>query len=71
VDDEVVNAFARLVPQLRHLAGCYREELQDMVASRASIVWAHRHRKRRHRWFTHPVVFRFPTGVRAWIEVVG
>ncbi|MEA4909359.1 MAG: GNAT family N-acetyltransferase [Chloroflexi bacterium] len=72
VDDEVVNAFARLVPQLSSSSRLpTREELQDMVASRASIVLAARHPENGAIVGSLTlVVFRIPTGVRAWIEDV-
>ncbi len=73
VDDEVVSAFERLIPQLsRSNPPPGRAALEAMAASEASIVLVAR----------DPdgggaivgsltlVVFRIPTAVRAWIEDV-
>jgi len=73
VNQEVLDAFAHLVPQLSSSARVPTPaEIQDMVDSRASIVLI-----ARDSGPASPilgmltlVVFRIPTGVRAWIEDV-
>jgi ribosomal protein S18 acetylase RimI-like enzyme len=72
VTDEVVEAFARLVPQLSTTAAVPgREELTKIAASEASILLAVRNPEdNRIVGSLTLVVFRIPTGVRAWIEDV-
>lgn len=79
VDDELVEAFAALVPQLSSSAPPPgRAELEEMVASPATTVLMARADLRGQsggrEW---PIVgsltlvlFRTPTGIRAWIEDV-
>ena len=69
-DHELVEAFARLVPQLsRSSAPPTQAELAEMVAAPASDVLLARLDGRIVGTLTL-VVFRIPTGVRAWIEDV-
>ena len=73
VDDEAVEAFQRLVPQLSSTAPApTREEIQAMVSSDCSIVLVARDADAGGRiaGSLTLVVFRVPTGVRAWIEDV-
>jgi ribosomal protein S18 acetylase RimI-like enzyme len=70
VDVELVDAFARLVPQLSSSApppGA--AELQEMVDSPCTTVFAARLEDVIVGALTL-VVFRIPTGLRAWIEDV-
>lgn len=73
VSDELVNAMATLVPQLSSSSPPpSREELEEIVRSDASHVLVARDED----WAGSIlgamtlVVFRIPTGVRAWIEDV-
>ncbi len=73
VTDEVVEAFARLVPQLSSSAAApARDEIQAMVDSGCSIVLIARDEEAGGRILGSLtlVVFRVPTGIRAWIEDV-
>jgi ribosomal protein S18 acetylase RimI-like enzyme len=73
VTDELVEAFQRLTPQLSSSAAVpTREELQDIVSSKASILFAARDPELGGKILgsLSLVVFRIPTGVRAWIEDV-
>lgn len=73
VTDEVVEAFERLVPQLSSSAAApTRAEIQSMVDSGCSIVFVARDPELSGRIVGSLtlVVFRVPTGVRAWIEDV-
>ncbi len=73
VTDEVVEAFARLVPQLSSSAAApTRAEIQDMVDSGCSIVFLARDEEASGRiaGSLTLVIFRVPTGLRAWIEDV-
>lgn len=73
VTDEVVEAFERLVPQLSSSAAApTRTEIQSMVDSGCSIVFVARDPELSGRIVGSLtlVVFRVPTGVRAWIEDV-
>ena len=73
VTDEVVAAFVRLVPQLSasNLPPA-REELVEMVASPASVLFIARDAGLNDEIVGSLtlVLFRIPTGVRAWIEDV-
>jgi ribosomal protein S18 acetylase RimI-like enzyme len=67
---ELVDAFARLIPQLsKSSPPPDRSELAEMIASPASDVLIARVDGRIAGTLTL-VVFRIPTGVRAWIEDV-
>ena len=70
-DDELVAAFARLVPQLSSSAEPpSREQLQEIVASPAAMVLLARDDSSQIIGSLTLVVFRTPTGARAWIEDV-
>ena len=70
VTDEVVEAFARLIPQLSSSnPPPSRAQLQDLVASEASTLFVARVEGRIVGSLTL-ATFRIPTGVRAWIEDV-
>jgi len=73
VTDEIVEAFQRLTPQLSSSAAIPTfDELQDIAASRASILYIARDPELGGKILGSLtlVVFRIPTGVRAWIEDV-
>lgn len=71
VDDELVAAFARLVPQLSKSAELpSREQLEEIVASPAAMVLLARNDSGEIIGSLTLVVFRTPTGARAWIEDV-
>lgn len=68
--DELVDAFARLVPQLsRSSLPPDRDALARMIAAGASDVFVARIDGRVVGSLTL-VIFEIPTGVRAWIEDV-
>jgi ribosomal protein S18 acetylase RimI-like enzyme len=71
--DELVEAFQHLTPQLSASATIPTfAELQDIAASRASILFIARDPEQGGKIVGSLtlVVFRIPTGVRAWIEDV-
>lgn len=71
VDDELVAAFERLIPQLsRSNPPPSREQLEDMVASEASTVLIARDDDGIILGSMTLAMFRIPTGLRAWIEDV-
>lgn len=71
VDDELVEAFVRLIPQLSSSsAPTSRDELAAITASEASILFVARDDRGRIVGSLTLAVFRIPTGVRAWIEDV-
>ncbi len=72
VDEELVAAFGALVPQLSRSAPAPgRAELEAIVASPATVLLVARDAAtRRIVGSLTLVVFRIPTGVRAWIEDV-
>ncbi len=73
VTDELLSALGRLLPQLSPSYGPpSRAELEEMVASRASILFVARDRERGGAIVGSLtlVLFRIPSGVRAWIEDV-
>ena len=70
VTDEVVDAFARLVPQLSSSnPPPGRDQLEQLVGSEASDLFIARVDGRIVGTLTL-ATFRIPTGVRAWIEDV-
>lgn len=70
VDDELVQAFARLIPQLsKSSPPPTAAELQEMVSAPASDVLLARLDGAIVGTLTL-VTFRIPTGMRAWIEDV-
>jgi len=71
VDDELVDAFQRLIPQLsRSNPSPTREELDEIVRSAASHLLVARDGDGRIVGSLTLVLFRIPTAVRAWIEDV-
>ena len=67
---EVVAGLTRLLPQLSSTAlPLSAEELEDIVASPSTVLFAARDGDRVIGTLTL-VLFRVPTGVRAWIEDV-
>ncbi len=70
VTDDVVAAFDRLVPQLsKSNPPPTRAELEDLVASEASHLLLAEEDGTVYGCLTL-VLFRIPTGIRAWIEDV-
>jgi ribosomal protein S18 acetylase RimI-like enzyme len=70
VTDEVVDAFARLIPQLSSSnPPPTRSQLEILVTSEASTLFLARVEGRIVGSLTL-AMFRIPTGVRAWIEDV-
>jgi ribosomal protein S18 acetylase RimI-like enzyme len=70
VDDELVNAFTYLIPQLSSSnPPPSREHLAEMVQSSATLVLVARVDGRIAGSLTL-AMFRIPTGLRAWIEDV-
>jgi ribosomal protein S18 acetylase RimI-like enzyme len=71
VDDELIDAFARLVPQLsRSAPPPGRAELAEIVASPSTVLLLARDTTGQIVGTLTLVLFRIPTGVRAWIEDV-
>ena len=71
VTSEVTAAFGRLVPQLSRSAPAPGDaDLAEMVASPATIVLVARDRAGTIAGSLTLVLFRIPTGLRAWIEDV-
>src|SRR6266849_6043695 len=73
VDDELVAAFNRLIPQLSRSAAVPTPDLiREIVEAQASTVLVARDRRDDGRivGMLTLVIFRIPTGVRAWIEDV-
>lgn len=73
VNKELVTAFARLIPQLSSSVGAPTEaELADMVSSPASVLLVAKDPSRDGEIVgaLTLVLFRIPTGMRAWIEDV-
>lgn len=71
VDDELFEAFQRLVPQLSSSnPPPTHAELQELVDSPAVILFMARDNAGHIAGSLSLVVFRIPTGVRAWIEDV-
>ncbi len=71
VTKEMVDAFARLIPQLSSSSlPPTHEELQEMINSDASILFLARDDNGQIVGTLTLVVFRIPTGLRAWIEDV-
>lgn len=70
VDDELVEAFQRLIPQLSQSSPPPTlEELAEIVASPATLLFIARLEGRVVGTLTL-AFFRIPTGVKAWIEDV-
>ena len=71
VSDELVAAFARLVPQLSSSASApTRQELETIVSSPATTILVARDDNDAIIGSLTLVLFRTPTGARAWIEDV-
>jgi ribosomal protein S18 acetylase RimI-like enzyme len=71
VDDELVAAFARLIPQLsRSAPPPGAGELTEIVGSAATTVLVARDQTGTIMGTLTLVLFRIPTGIRAWIEDV-
>lgn len=71
VTDELVESFARLVPQLSSSsAPTSRAELAEIVASEATVLFMARSADGRIVGSLTLALFRIPTGFRAWIEDV-
>jgi ribosomal protein S18 acetylase RimI-like enzyme len=71
VDDEVVAAFARLIPQLsRRAPALGGGELSEIAGSSATTVLVARDSTGGIIGTLTLVLFRIPTGMRAWIEDV-
>lgn len=71
VSDELIAAFARLVPQLSTSAQLpTRAELEQIVSSPAATLLLARDPDGQIIGSLTLVVFRTPTGTRAWIEDV-
>ncbi len=71
--DEIIDAFVRLTPQLSSSSPAPdREQLKDIIESQASHLLIARHPDFDNQIMGSLtlVVFRIPTGVRAWIEDV-
>ncbi len=73
VDDELIAAFDRLIPQLSRSATVPTPDLiREIVEAQASTVLIARDGRENGRivGLLTLVIFRIPTGVRAWIEDV-
>jgi ribosomal protein S18 acetylase RimI-like enzyme len=71
VTDEVVEAFARLIPQLSSSAAIpSREQLQEIADHESFFIARDPELGGRIVGSLTLVTFRIPTGVRAWIEDV-
>ncbi|MBV8979347.1 MAG: GNAT family N-acetyltransferase [Acidimicrobiia bacterium] len=71
VDDDLVDAFTRLIPQLsRSNPPPSKDELDELVRSEASHLLVARDDNGGIVGSLTLVVFRIPTAVRAWIEDV-
>lgn len=70
VDDELVSAFSRLIPQLSSSNPVpSRVQLEEIVSSPATMLFVARLDGRLVGALTL-ALFRIPTGLRAWIEDV-
>ena len=73
VDDELIAAFNRLIPQLSRSAAVPAPDvIREIVEAQANTVLIARDRREDGRivGLLTLVIFRIPTGVRAWIEDV-
>jgi ribosomal protein S18 acetylase RimI-like enzyme len=70
VDDDLVSAIAGLVPQLSSSPPPGRSELTEVVESEAAALLVARTDARTIVGSLTLVLFRVPTGIRAWIEDV-
>ena len=69
VDDELVAAFAALIPQLSSSPPPGAEQLAEIVGSPDSVLYLARHEGRIVGSLTL-AFYRIPTGLKAWIEDV-
>ena len=71
VDDEIMAAFERLVPQLSSSAVMpTRQELEEIAANESLLIARDSEQDGLIIGTLTLVTFRIPTGVRAWIEDV-
>jgi ribosomal protein S18 acetylase RimI-like enzyme len=71
VTDELLAAFGRLIPQLSKSSPAPSEnELEEMVTAPGTFVLMARDADRHIIGSLTLVIFRIPTGMRAWIEDV-
>ena len=71
VTDELLAAFGRLIPQLSKSSPAPSEnELEEMVTAPGTFVLMARDADRHIVGSLTLVIFRIPTGMRAWIEDV-
>jgi ribosomal protein S18 acetylase RimI-like enzyme len=70
VDDELAGAIARLIPQLSSSPPPGKAELVEIVSSEAAMLLVARTDERTIVGSLTLVLFRVPTGIRAWIEDV-
>lgn len=71
VTDDLVDAFARLIPQLSSSSPPpSRDDLVEMVTSASSVLLIARHPSGTVVGSLTLALFRVPTGLRAWIEDV-
>jgi ribosomal protein S18 acetylase RimI-like enzyme len=71
VDEELVRAFERLLPQLSTSSPALTEkELASIVTSRSTVLFVARDDDDEIIGSLSLVLFRIPTGLRAWIEDV-
>ena len=71
VDDELVDAFVRLTPQLSSSSPPpSRAELAEIVGSPATVLFVAREADGPILGSLALALFRIPTGLRAWIEDV-
>ena len=71
VTDELLEAFGRLIPQLSKSSPAPSEnELEEMVTAPGTFVLMARDADRHIVGSLTLVIFRIPTGMRAWIEDV-
>ena len=72
VDDELLEAMDRLVPQLSSSSIPTRDDLSEVVTSPSTTLLLARERSENRSivGILTLALFRIPTGVRAWIEDV-
>jgi ribosomal protein S18 acetylase RimI-like enzyme len=71
VTDELIDAFARLIPQLsKSSPPPTPDELEELVTAPGTFLLIARGEDRRILGSLTLVIFRIPTGMRAWIEDV-
>ena len=70
VDDEVIAAFERLMPQLTAVTPPTREDLEDMISSDSCRLFMARAADGHIAGSAALGLYRTPTGLHAWIEDV-